>query len=170
MDIRKALIEDRSKSNIDRISGILIKKPELFDQLVTLTLSREKVVAARASWLFSNVLEKEPKLLNPYLPQVINHLKRNIDDSVKRNLLRALQFCNIPENHWGELYDIGYKILTTRKNPVAIKVFSMTVLYHIVLKVPELKNELRIAIEDEFPLSSAGFKSRGRKILKSLDG
>ena len=44
----------------------------------------------------------------------------------------------------------------------------MTVLYNITLKIPELADELKIIIEDQMPYGSAGFKSRGKKILKGL--
>jgi hypothetical protein len=49
-----------------------------------------------------------------------------------------------------------------------VKVFGMTVLANLCEKLPELKNELRIIIEDQMPYGSAGFKSRGSKILKKL--
>jgi hypothetical protein len=45
----------------------------------------------------------------------------------------------------------------------------MTVLFNIVKKYPELKDELKMSIEDQLPYGSAGFKSRGRRILKSLE-
>jgi hypothetical protein len=45
----------------------------------------------------------------------------------------------------------------------------MTVLLNIVKYVPELKEELKIIIEDQMPYASAGFQSRGKKTLKALE-
>jgi hypothetical protein len=53
-------------------------------------------------------------------------------------------------------------------DPIAIKVFSMTVLFNISKNVPEFRDELAIIIEDQMPYGSAGFKSRGKKTLKGL--
>ncbi|GHN02752.1 hypothetical protein WSM22_42410 [Cytophagales bacterium WSM2-2] len=55
-----------------------------------------------------------------------------------------------------------------KKEPVAVRVFSMTVLGNLAVKVPELRNELIPLIEDQMPYVSAGFVSRGRKVLKQL--
>jgi hypothetical protein len=54
------------------------------------------------------------------------------------------------------------------KQPIAVRVFSMTVLCNLAGKLPELKNELIPLIEDQMPYGSAGFISRGRKVLKDL--
>ena len=45
----------------------------------------------------------------------------------------------------------------------------MDVLFNITKKFPELREELRLSIEDQMPFGSAGFLSRGTKILKLLD-
>ncbi|MCK5279227.1 MAG: hypothetical protein KAQ62_19445, partial [Cyclobacteriaceae bacterium] len=58
--------------------------------------------------------------------------------------------------------------LNSGKEPVAVKVFAMTVLFNIVQVYPELSEELEISIEEQMPFCSAGFKSRGRKVLKAL--
>lgn len=44
----------------------------------------------------------------------------------------------------------------------------MTILHNLSKEHPDLKNELRVAIEEQMPYASAGFKSRGNKILKAL--
>jgi hypothetical protein len=44
----------------------------------------------------------------------------------------------------------------------------MTVLSRIAAFHPELKNELRIIIEDTLPFASAAFISRAKKVLPQL--
>ncbi len=44
----------------------------------------------------------------------------------------------------------------------------MTVLEKICRKIPELKPELRLIIEEQLPHGSAAFKNRGNRILKRL--
>ena len=66
------------------------------------------------------------------------------------------------------MVDICFNFLLSQDEPVAIRVFAMTVLGNIAQKWPELKNELRMAIEENMEFGSAGFKSRGKKELKRL--
>jgi hypothetical protein len=56
-----------------------------------------------------------------------------------------------------------------KKEPIAVKVFSMTVLANLSKSSPDIKKELRIAIEDQLPYGSAGFVSRAKKVLKEID-
>ena len=76
---------------------------------------------------------------------------------------------DIPENMWEDCLNHCFKYLESGDEPVAIKVFSMTILYNLSNKIPEIKNELKILIENQLPFSSAGYKSRGSKILKKLN-
>ncbi len=88
--------------------------------------------------------------------------------AVKRNTLKILQFVDIPEDLLGITADICFRLLNDGKEPIAVKVFAMTVIFNIVKKYPELNEELKISIEEQMPFASAGFKSRGNKILKAL--
>jgi hypothetical protein len=45
----------------------------------------------------------------------------------------------------------------------------MDVIFNIVKKFPELKEELKLAIEEQMPFGSAGYKSHGGKVLKALN-
>ena len=45
----------------------------------------------------------------------------------------------------------------------------MTVLGNLVKKYPEIKNELKYVIEEQFADQTAGFRSRGKKILKAIE-
>ena len=93
---------------------------------------------------------------------------RDRHDAVKRNTVRLLQGVDLPEELMGRVVDICFKFLLDVKEPVAVRVFSMQVLYNICLKEPELADELRIVIEEFMPHGTAGFKSRGKRILKGL--
>lgn len=122
----------------------------------------------RAAAVVNEVCEKRPDFLMPYYERIILNLRNDIHDAVKRNTVRLLQFHHIPEDLLGEAADICFEQLQSTKEPIAIKVFSMTVLFNIVKRVPELKSELEYMIEEQMPYGSAGFVSRGRKILKAL--
>ena len=114
-------------------------------------------------------MKKHPELIKPHLKKIIYNLKApGIHDAVKRNTVRFLQFIEIPKSLHGITLDICFGFLQDKKEPIAIKVFSMTVVANLVKIYPELKGELMAIIEDQMPYGSAGYVSRGKKILKQL--
>jgi hypothetical protein len=117
----------------------------------------------------SHCTDLHPELLDPHLNRIVKNLYNDdIGNATKRNSVRALQFIEIPKRLWGKVIDICFRFLMGNE-AVAIKVFSMTVLYNLSLKLPEISNELKVVIEDQLPYGTAGFKSRGKKILRSLE-
>ena len=68
----------------------------------------------------------------------------------------------------GQLVDLCFERMLSGTVPVAIKVHCMEILFNIVKAEPDLKGELRLAIESRMNQETAGFRSRGRKILKQL--
>jgi hypothetical protein len=170
MDIRKQLLTEHSKLNTELISNYIGNQQERFDILMTLFLKDESRVTQRAAWVVGDVARKYPDLVNNHLEKmVLNLRKENLHDAIKRNTVRVLQEITIPETLCGEAADVCFKLLLSKNEPVAVKCFSMTVLLNIVKHIPELKEELKIIIEDQMPYASAGFKSRGNKTLKALE-
>ncbi len=125
-------------------------------------------ITQRAAWPLSYCIEAQPTLLSPHYRTVVKLLTEpNQPDAVIRNLLRALQFVEIPTRYQGRIADSCFRFLTG-KEPVAIKVFAMTVLANLAAENHELKNEIVPIIESQLPYGSAGFISRARKVLKRL--
>jgi hypothetical protein len=58
--------------------------------------------------------------------------------------------------------------LRSAKVAVAIQVWCMDIAARIAMPYPELREELAFVIEAQLPYGSAGFVSRGKKILKQL--
>ena len=76
----------------------------------------------------------------------------------------------ISEKNHGILADHCFGLLRSGFSAIAIKAYSMEILYRLVLKYPELRNELAATISMLQPEGSAGIVSRGRQILKKLAG
>jgi hypothetical protein len=138
--------------------------------LVDIFLKGPYRVTQRAAWPLSKCVEKHPRLIIPHLKQILDLVqKRGIHDAVKRNTIRLLQFIDIPKRYHGRIAGICFTFLRNRREPVAIRVFAMTVLADIGTYNPELKPELRIILEDELPYGSPAFTSRARRVLKRLN-
>lgn len=107
--------------------------------------------------------EAHPELVAPYLEKMLDNLNQPVHDSVKRNTIRTFQDIDIPEKLQGKAADICFNFLCSKDETIGVKVFSMTVIHNLSKQHPDL-----VAIEEQLPYSSAGFKSRGSKILKEL--
>ena len=99
---------------------------------------------------------------------MVKSLNSSLPVAYKRNVLRILQNHEIPEPLWGHAAEQCFGFLNDTSEPVAVKVFSMTVIHNLTKDIPELAHELKIILEDQFDYGSAGFQSRARKILKAL--
>lgn len=168
MNIKTTLLEKHSKENTLKIATYIEEHPDRFAELMEFFFSNEHQVAQRGAWAVSYCVDRNPSLITPYLAAIIDNLPNKVHVAVKRNTLRILQHVDIPEDLIGKAADFCFKCLENPKEAVALRIFSMTVLYNICLKEPELKNDLQLLIEEFMPHGTAGFKSRGRKVLKQL--
>lgn len=168
MNLHEEFLKEHSRNHALQIASFIGNDSEKFAELMKLFLNSSYRLNQRSSMTVSLCVERNPKLFNPFIEPVLLNLKGKVPDAVVRNTLRILQFVDIPEENAGLAADICFSFLESSKTPVAIKVFSMTVLFNIAKKEPDLKNELKMLVEDQLPYASAGFKNRGKKILKSI--
>ncbi len=169
MDLIKEILDEHSKAQAHKLADYVGNNPTRFKSLLDVFLGGSYRVTQRAGWPISICVERDPNLILPHLKKLLDFLaKPNNHHSVKRNSIRLLQFINIPKRNYGQVADLCFGYLQSKKEPIAVRAFSMTVLFNIVKDEPELRNELKIIIEDQMPFSSAGFISRGKKVLKDI--
>lgn len=168
MDVKNLLLSEHSRVQSGRIMELVIDNPKLIGDLIRYANSEDVVLAQRASWPLGLLGTSHFKLFTPYIRELIQCLEDQTHPAVSRNAYRVLQFVNIPEEYEGILFELCARDLSNPKSPVAIKVFCMTVAYNICLRHPDLKPELKLLIESGLEHSTAGYRSRSRKLLKLL--
>jgi hypothetical protein len=169
MNLVETILKEHSTRQRNKIVAYVGKNQKRFAELVQVFLDGPYRVTQRAAWALSYCVEDHPDLAKPHLKILLkNILKSGQHVAVKRNTLRLLQFITVPKNLQGITADIGFRLLSDNKEPVAVKVFAMSALKDIALQQPELKNELIPIIEDQLPYTTPAFISRARKVLKEL--
>ena len=166
MDIRAALLAEHSKRQTAKIVDYIGNDPSLFKELMDNFLGDTYRVSQRAAWAVSNCIELHPELVKPYYGRLLSQLER--DDShvaVRRNVVRLLQFVDVPARYRGRVFDACYKLFADAGEPVAIRVFSMTVAAQIAKGKAELLDELRLVAKEHPEAATAGFRSRARRVL-----
>ncbi|MEL6659562.1 MAG: hypothetical protein AAFY48_06290 [Bacteroidota bacterium] len=170
MDIKQALIREHSKATTHAITQYIGSRPERFEILMELYLGDDTVLAQRAAWVFSGVGEVYPHLLLPFLDQLLEQLEQAPHPALQRNFLRVVAEGGVAlsEDQEGLLVNSCFELMANPKIPVAIRVHAMQCIANLLEPYPELAIELKPLIEDGLEEGSAGFRSRGKKILKQI--
>lgn len=167
MIFSEALMIARTKEHRNKIVQYVGKDPAHFAALLDIMLNgEEKKLREYAAWPISHIGYHHPEMAMPHCTVLIDVLDKEDHPAIHRAALRILQVLDIPESLQGKAFDRCYNLLTDLKRPIALRVFSMTVLHNIAKEEPELLEELKAVIRDLYPHSSSGFKARARKILK----
>jgi len=168
MDLRKTILAEHSKANCNKIVKWVGSSQQRFDELFHLFLISGYRVNQRAAWPVSYCVIDHPGLIKKHFSKLVKNLhKPGIGDSVKRNSVRLLQHIDIPKKFHGEVMDLCFNYISSPNEPVAVKAFSLTILQNLSTDYPEIKNELKLIIEDRWPHETAAFHSRAKKFLKS---
>ena len=155
-----------SKRSRDELIEMLSDDPVLFDELMSMYVNEE--VDELYGWPLTYVIERYPERGIKWVELLLNKLNSTDRDDAKRNITRSLQFVEIPEEHMSLALDYCYRILGSESEKTAARVFSMSVVYNITKKFPDLSAELLDTLTMLFPMASAGFQSRARTIIKDL--
>jgi hypothetical protein len=169
MNLESEILREHSKWQCVRIAKWIGADTKRFKELMDLFLTGEYRITQRAAWIIKHCVDEHAELVVPYIGNMIDRmLEANVHDAVKRNVVRILQDIEIPRRLAGKVATVCFEWLASAKEPVAVKVFSMSVLANIAKEEPDLKNEIRILIDLQMPTGSAGFKSRGKRVLRQL--
>jgi 8-oxo-dGTP diphosphatase len=160
-----------SMKEADWIATSAIENPAIFNKLLEYSFSDDKKLAFRASWTLTKVCDKFPEIIYPFLPEIIESLDKIDNESAQRSFLRIISLGtidNLSVKHHGILAEHCFGALKSGFSAIAIKAYSMEVLYKLVLIYPELHNELIATINLIDAEGSVGILARGRMILKKL--
>ncbi len=171
MNLTNQLLAEHSKENAQKICQVVGNNPKLLEEFISIFLGEDYRLTQRASWVLRFLGDDFPNQLQPHKPELILNLRKANHDAVRRNTLRFFEKESegIPEGSIGEMTDLCFEFLASKTQPIAVKAFAMTVLCKITRQFPELKNELKILIEDQMPYGSKGFRHRGNRVLKQLN-
>ncbi|MEM9144391.1 MAG: hypothetical protein AAGA86_15490 [Bacteroidota bacterium] len=171
------------KIKIDALVAELIEFPKFVG--IILKVSREQDKSQdnfNACWVLDHLLRKRLNYLLPFINEFIEQLAHITWETTMRPYARILESLNlsyfekkdaalieaITAAHQEVMAEVCFDWLIG-KHKVATKVFAMTSLYYLGEKFDWVRPELKSVVESQMGNGSAGFKSRGGKILKTLN-
>ena len=155
--------------------------PATFEELVYFCFKNDKEISHKANWVLEFVCLKELRLLYPHLDYFFKHLSSVKEDSSVRPLSHICELLCIV--YFKEKDPLLKKALTIKhkelmveccfdwlitNQKVACEVRAMTCLYHLGTEKDWIHPELKTIINQNIHTSSAGYQSRGKKILQKI--
>jgi hypothetical protein len=153
-------------------ASMVYEEPSLFSIFIELALQDEKHYAERASRVICICSHSFPELFKPHCSRVIAALKNLRSDGAMRNLLKTLAEVpvKLTKKDKSILLNQCFDYLVSNDYPIAVKVFSMQILYNLSGEIPEIGEELYRILEEKMPDASTGYRSRARRIMLRMRG
>lgn len=129
MNLEREILKEHSKHQTVKIANWIGDNETRFADLMKLFLTAEYQIVQRSAWIDSRCAEQHPDLTKPWLSKMVSRAgEKNVHDAVKRNVVRLLQFVDVPHALQGKVANLCFDFLQDLKAPIAVKAFSMTVL------------------------------------------
>lgn len=168
MQLRNEILVEHSKKQTKKIADWVCRDKKRFKSLMNLFFYDVPIIVQRSAWIMRFVVEEHRDWLRPYIRKMLFYCREPVHNAVKRNVMYVLQNITLPDKLLGLAATISFDLLLDMKEPVAVKVFAMSVLYNITLRERGLQSELELCIGEQMELAKPAFRSRGTKILKQL--
>jgi hypothetical protein len=168
--LEKEVREKQTLAQCKRIIEYVGGRKERFARLVKLFFQGDDRLTQHAAWPISYCVRLHPSLAKPYFKKFIDLLSDpQAARAAKRNIVRLLQFVEVPPRYQGKLMSICFQLISDPKEAIAVKAFSLTILERLGEVYPEILPELKTVIESRWAFETAAFRSRGRKILEKMN-
>lgn len=167
IQLSTSLKADRSDTNIRRWGRYVIDNNIALESLLPI-LGHEKRVATGFIWMVGGICELAPTVVLPCVSRFYAMRHEVPIVNYDRSLAKMFWLAGVPAEIEGEVIDQLFKWLLGSNITVTTKNYSMFALYKLCGQYPELKNELKITLEDQLDKNTADFKKRGMKMLEEL--
>ena len=171
-ELKDMIISIMGAKEANWVAASAVDNPAIFLKLLEYSYSNDKKLAFHASWILTKVCEKFPSIIDPFLPQIVDTLRKLENESTLRSFLRIISridLGNLDQYLQGLLADQCFYLLNSGISAIAVKAYSMEILYRLSMIYPALATELAASIRNLMDEGSAGITSRGRTILKKLN-
>jgi hypothetical protein len=168
MDYITELSKEHSLAVTNRVAQAIGKDSSELKKIIDILYNEKAPLPVRASWVLTAIQDKQPELLEPFIPLFLDTIHRFTAEGIRRHIAYVLAEQEIDENYHGELLIQCYKLMNSPKESVAVKVHAMQAIANVAIKNPDLKKEFKAAIELQLPQTTAAFHARAKKVYKDL--
>jgi hypothetical protein len=165
----QAQLSDSSRAIADITANMVYEDTELLKVLFDLSWADKEPWSMRASRVVSICCCRFPELAKPYVSDIISRLLLQKSESARRNFLKIFSDTDIKlKNRDKSLLLNACFDLLSRRYSIAVRAYSMNILYRLSIDLPDIQKELYEVLSNEMEEYSVGMKSLAKKILKKL--
>lgn len=148
----------------------LVNQPALIEELFSCVFSSVDRLNRRATWVLQHSHDLDHSVIAGKEISLLNMLSDDTySDGTIRSVLKIFESHDIPEEMSSSVLDICYSFLKNPSKAIAVRVFSMTLIFNISRPYPDLLSELKMVINELLLQEDApAIKARGRNILKQI--
>lgn len=175
-------IENAKRVNRLRVAHLVIQNKELFPYLLELVFEIENKTSIKAAWVLEFVCTERLNWLAPHLNYFIENIGKVKFDSAVRPVSKICEFLakaytsennsliktKLKKNHIEKMIEVGFDWFIGNQK-VAVKVYTMEMLFLLGKNIDWVRQELRLIIELNIAKESPAYKARGKKILSLIN-
>tara|TARA_R110002012_G_scaffold109650_4_gene253730 strand:+ start:817 stop:1374 length:558 start_codon:yes stop_codon:yes gene_type:complete len=172
---------NHSRKKRQYYANLVIKQPELIPLLLDILSKTDDKLSARAAWVLEFLCKEHLNKFTPYIDVFLPLLHRVKIDSALRPCAKICEY--MADAYFGkEPHRLKQTLIPNQKETiieacfdwmiteqkVAVKAYSMHILFLFGKEFDWIYPELRVILERDFHEQSAAFKARSRHILKKI--
>lgn len=170
-ELKNMIYRMHGSAEIGWIASSAVLNPLLLQKFLEFTDDGDTRLVFRASWALSKACMLNPDVFMPIMPLVVEKLLNTKNGSAMRSFLKIISItgtASLTESLQGRLVEYCFSMLRSPFSAIAVKVYSLDVLYDISLRFPGLTHELA-AIAGMLPGDApAGVKAKYREVMRKI--
>jgi benzoyl-CoA reductase/2-hydroxyglutaryl-CoA dehydratase subunit BcrC/BadD/HgdB len=167
MELETLLDGNSSRKMVDTAVEIVISQPKKRAELIALALTDNQPMAWHACWVMNHSADKDKTLFQSAIPQLIEFLPKVTSESQRREILRTISKCEIPEDNEVAIYDYCLELMKSKKEAIGVKGIALLILKTLIKKYPDLHDEVKLTLIEILPyIESTGLRLQIKRDFK----
>ncbi|MBI3233677.1 MAG: hypothetical protein HYZ42_06490 [Bacteroidetes bacterium] len=125
-------------------------------------------IGMRFSWMLGGLCEKHQDYIYPAISYLFLNREAIKINQFNRSLAKMFKLVGIPPEIEGEAVNELFIWLQSADSNLSTKTYSLQALHKLTQQHNELKNELKLILEDLNYIDAPSFRSHADKVLKEL--
>jgi HEAT repeat protein len=157
----------RSIGRSNEVVADVLKDPSLFETIFNGMLHEDPIIRMRAADAIEKITAKHPEYLLLYKQKLIQTVAKSTQQEVRWHVAQMLPRLPLTDEERANAVEILLDYLNDKSN--IVKTFAMQALTDFAMRDANLRPQVILLLEDLTGAGSPAMKSRGRKLLATLN-
>lgn len=157
----------RSIGESNQIARLVLKRPQLFKELIRAICLTNPLIRARASDAVEKITAEQPVLLRPYKKFILTKLAPIAQQEVRWHVAQLIPRLPLTVNERRRAFRMLLAwIRNSQEKSNIVKVFSMQAAFDLARGIPKLERRVVPVIKAMLQSKAPSLRSRARKMIK----